>query len=152
MDISESTQRQGHRLLQLGALLFLAALLVGLFVPKFAVPRLGLSVHLLGLLQGIFLMVLGTVWPRLLLTTGAARSGFFLLVYGCMAAWIANLLAAIWGAGNAMLPIAGGADHGTSIQEEVIALALRSAAVSLIASVVLVLWGLRTVPGARPGS
>jgi hydroxylaminobenzene mutase len=151
MNISESIQRQGHRLLQLGVLLFLAALLVGLGVPTFAVPRLALSVHLLGLLQGIFLMVLGTVWPRLLVTTAMARIGFFLLVYGCIAAWTANLLAAIWGAGNAMLPIAAGAAHGTSIQEGVIAVALRSAAVSLIAAAVLVLWGLRAVPGAKWG-
>src|SRR5258708_34831934 len=95
-------------------------------------------------------MVLGTVWPRLLLTTGTARPGFFLLVYGCVAAWTANLLAAIWGAGGAMLPIAAGAAHGTSIQEGVIAMALKSAAVSLVAGVVLVLWGLRAVPGAQP--
>ena len=54
------------------------------------------------------------------------------------------------GAGNAVLPIAAGAAHGTSIQEGVIALALRSAAVSLIAGVVLVLWGLRAVHGAQP--
>jgi hypothetical protein len=41
------TVRQGHRLLQVGMFLFLAALLVGLAVPSFAVPRLGLSSHLL---------------------------------------------------------------------------------------------------------
>ncbi len=151
MNVSESTHRQGHRLLQLGVLLFLAALLVGLVVPKFAVPRLGLSVHLLGLLQGIFLMVLGVVWPRLLLAPATRPVGIFLVVYGCFAAWMANLLAAIWGAGNTMLPIAAGAAHGTSIQERVISVVLRSAAVSLIAAAVLVLWGLRAFPGRQPG-
>ena len=39
MDTSDWALRQGHRLIQLGVLLFLAALLVGLIVPKFAVPR-----------------------------------------------------------------------------------------------------------------
>jgi hypothetical protein len=37
--------RQGHRLLQLGMLVFLFALVVGVAVPTFAVPRLGLSTH-----------------------------------------------------------------------------------------------------------
>ena len=59
MDTSDWSRRQGHRLLQLGTLLFLLACLVGLVVPTFAVPRLGLSTHLLGIMQGIFLMVMG---------------------------------------------------------------------------------------------
>jgi hydroxylaminobenzene mutase len=130
-------------LLQLGTLLFLLALLVGLAVPTFAVPRLGLSTHLLGIMQGTFLMITGLVWPRLRLTRVIARIGFFLAVYGCFAAWTANLLAAIWGAGNSMLPIAAGPAHGSSIQEGIIAIALRSAAVALIALAMLILWGLR---------
>jgi (hydroxyamino)benzene mutase len=143
MDTSDWSRRQGHHLLQLGVLLFLFALLVGVAVPTFAVPRLGLSTHLLGLMQGIFLMVIGVLWPRLQVTRLTARIGVFLAVYGCFAAWTANLFAAIWGAGNRMLPIAAGAAHGSSIQEGIIAIALMSAAVSLIAVALLILWGLR---------
>jgi (hydroxyamino)benzene mutase len=143
-------QRQGHRLLQIGVLLFLGALFVGLFVPQFAVPRLGLSVHLLGLLQGIFLMVLGLLWPRLLVSPTAGRVGVFLVVYGCVAALTANFLAAFRGAGHGMLPIAAGAAHGTSIEETLISVALRSAAASLIVANILVLWGLRRFSGPEP--
>lgn len=143
MDASDSSRRQGHRLIQLGMLLFLFALLVGLVVPAFAVPRLGLATHLLGIMQGLFLMIVGVLWPRLRLTRLMARVGLFLAVYGCFAAWTANLSAAIWGAGTSMLPIAAGSAHGSSMQERVIAIALRSAAVSLIAVALLVLWGLR---------
>ena len=132
-------------------LLFLLALFVGLAVPRFAVPRLGLSTHLLGIMQGIFLMVVGLLWPRLRLTPGLARIGFFLAVYGCFAAWTANLSAAIWGAGNSMLPIAAGPAHGSQIQEGIIAIALRSAAVSLIAVAMLMLWGLRGSRGDQSG-
>jgi (hydroxyamino)benzene mutase len=151
MDTPESSGRQGQRLLQLGMLLFLLALLVGLVVPRFAVPRLGLSTHLLGITQGLFLMVMGVVWPRLRLTAALARIGFSLVVYGCLAAWTANLSAAIWGAGNSMLPIAAGPAHGSLIQEGTIAIALRSAAVSLIVAAMLMLWGLRGLPGDQPG-
>jgi (hydroxyamino)benzene mutase len=148
MGTSDGSRRQGHRLLQSGVLLFLLALLAGLVVPRFAVPRLGLSTHLLGIMQGTFLMVLGLLWPRLRVTRPMRRAGVFLAVYGCFAAWTANLSAAIWGAGNSMLPIAAGSAHGSSIQEGTIAIALRSAAVSLIAVSLLVLWGLRTFAAA----
>lgn len=143
--IADWRLREAHRLLRLGLLLFLVALLVGLVVPRFAVPRLGLSVHLLGILQGLFLTVLGLLWPRLRLTRGMSRSAFWLAAYGCLAAWTANLLAAVWGAGSSMLPIAAGHARGSLFQEAAIAIGLRTAAVSLIAAVTLVLWGLRTV-------
>jgi len=53
-------------------------------------------------MQGLFLMVLGGFWPRLRLTPAMSRVGVFLAIYGCFAAWTANLSAAIWGAGNSM--------------------------------------------------
>jgi len=151
MDTSDVLERQGHRLLQLGMLLFLFALIVGLIVPKFAVPRLGLSTHLLGIMQGTFLMVAGLLWGRLRLSPAMSRIGVFLAVYGCLAAWIANLSAAIRGAGNSMLPIAAGQAHGSALQEGMIAVALRSAAVSLIAVAILILWGLRRFGIAEAG-
>jgi hydroxylaminobenzene mutase len=147
MDTSDGSIRQGHRLLQLGMLLFLCALLVGVFVPRFAVPRLGLSAHLLGLMQGLFLMITGLLWPRLRMRPAISRVGFWLAVYGCFAAWTANLLAAIWGAGNTMLPMAAGQAHGSALQEGIIAVALRTGGASLIAVAILILWGLRGPPG-----
>lgn len=144
--------RQGHRLLQVGTVLFLVALIVGLAVPKFAVPRLALSTHLLGLLQGMFLMVLGLIWPRLRLAGGTARAASALVVYGCLAAWTANLLGAIWGAGNSMVPIAAGTAHGTGAQETAIAALLMTAAVALVASVAMVAWGLRGAPAPQARS
>lgn len=144
------TLRQSHRLLQLGILLFLLALFIGLAVPAFAVPRLALSAHLLGITQGIFLMVIGLLWPRLRFTQSISRLAFVLVVYGCVGALTANLLAGIWGAGNSILPIAAGQARGTDVQEMILTVILRSAGVSLIAAVALIAWGLRT--GADQGS
>jgi hydroxylaminobenzene mutase len=148
MDRSDRTARQGHRLLQLGIFLFLCALIVGLAVPHFAVPRLGLSTHLLGIMQGIFLLVTGLLWPKLKLTRALSRLTFFSVVYGCFAAWTSNLLAAAWGAGNSMLPIAAGPARGSVLQERFIAVGLRTAAIALIMTAALMLWGLRN-PGVR---
>ena len=142
-ELPDSRGREGHRLLRVGILLFLCALLVGLAVPRFAVPRLGLSTHLLGLMQGTFLLVAGSLWPKLKLTGGMSRAGSYLAVYGCVAAWTANLLAAVWGAGNSMLPIAAGQARGNVVQERIIAAGLVTAAVSLIAMAIIMLWGLR---------
>jgi hydroxylaminobenzene mutase len=95
-------------------------------------------------MQGIFVMVIGLLWPRLRLTQSVSRLTFGLVVYGCFAAWTANILAAIWGAGNSMLPIAAGHARGTALQEAIIKVVLRTAAVSLIAAVAFIAWGLRT--------
>jgi hydroxylaminobenzene mutase len=127
----------------MGTVLFLFALLAGLGVPQFAVPRLGLSAHLLGIMQGLFLMVTGLPWPKLRLSRTASQVGFWLAIYGCFAAWAANVFAGISGAGNTMLPIAAGQARGNALQEEIIAIGLRTAAASLIAVSLLILWGLR---------
>ena len=105
MHASEWKVHEGHRLLRLGILLFLFALLVGLAVPAFAVPRLGLSAHLLGIMQGMFLIITGLLWAKLRLTRTMSRLGFCLVIYGCFAAWTANVLAGVWGAGNSTLPL-----------------------------------------------
>ena len=139
--------RQEHRLLQLGIFLFLCALIVGIAVPYFAVPRLGLSTHLLGIMQGIFLLVTGSLWAKLKLSRALSRLAFFAVVYGCVVAWTSNLLAAIWGAGNSMLPIAAGQARGSALQEGIISVGLRTAAIALIVAAALILWGLRDPGG-----
>ena len=143
LELRGSRARDGHRLLRVGMVLFLFALLVGLVVPRFAVPRLGLSTHLLGLMQGTFLLAAGSLWPKLTLTRAVSRAGSYLAAYGCIAAWTANLLGALWGAGNSMLPIAAGQARGSVVQERIIAAGLVTAAVSLITMAMIMLWGVR---------
>jgi len=150
MEPSATADRQARRLLQLGLALFLLALFVGILVPRFAVPRLALSTHLLGLLQGTFVVAVSAVWPRLNFTRATSWLAFWLLVYGCVAAWLANLLGAYWGAGNTLLPMAAGSAHGSALQEGAIVVLLRSSAVALVVSLALSLWAsLRSFPSGR---
>ncbi|MGH7865418.1 MAG: hypothetical protein ACREQB_10530 [Candidatus Binataceae bacterium] len=142
--------RRGTILLRLGTSLFLIGLLVGLAISNFggalnvfALPRAALSAHLIGLMQGTFLVAIGTVWPLLRLASTLSRATFWLLVYGFAAAFVANLLAAVWGAGGSMLPQSTGGIQGSALEETVIAIILRTAAVSQIAAVALIVWGLR---------
>jgi hydroxylaminobenzene mutase len=125
-------------------LLFLIGLCIGLFVHLFAVPRLALSAHLLAITQGLFVMIIGLLWPKLGLTRAWSRVALVLPLYGCLAALSANLLGAAWGAGNSMLPFAAGPAHGSVLQETIIKICLRTAAASLIAGSFLILWGLQS--------
>jgi len=135
--------RTGRRLLRLGVLLFLLGLLTGLVVPMLANPRMGLSSHLEGVMNGIFLVVLGLLWPRLRLSRSASMIALCLALYGTYVNWATTLVAAAWGAGAPMMPIAGLDHQGTRLQEGVIAFGLVSLALAMIATCAVVLWGLR---------
>lgn len=134
---------QGHRLLQLGMFLFLLGLLTGLTVPMLDNPRMGLSSHLEALMNGMLLILLGLLWPKLSLPRTPLTIAFWLAVYGTFANWLATLLAAIWGAGASM-PIAAGDLKGSATQELVINVLLYSLTFAMIAVAVLVLLGLRS--------
>lgn len=129
-------------LLQLGVLLFLIGLLTGFVVPVLAIPRMGLSAHLEGVMNGIVLMVLGLMWPRLRLGAGLQRAAFGLAVYAAFANWAATLISAATGAA-ALMPIAGGGASGNAVAEAVVGFLLISLSVAMIAAFLLVLWGLR---------
>lgn len=135
--------RQARRMLQLGALLLLLGLVTGLFVPMLAVPRLGVSAHIVGVLGGLFLIVLGLLWPQLRLESRASGFGFGLAIYSFYAGWLMPLLGSLWGAGSTMLPLAAGTARGTAFQEGVIATGLVTSAIALVSLCVLILWGLR---------
>lgn len=147
---STTQERAGHRLLQLGVLLFLLGLLVGLAVPALANPRMALASHLEGVMNGLFLIVLGLLWPKLVLSARLLSVTFALAVYGTFANLAATLLAAVWAAG-AMMPIAAQEHTGSAAQETLIRLLLVSLALAMIAVCVLVLTGLRSaVPARKP--
>ena len=139
---------QSHRLLQVGVCLLLVAVSLGLAIPHFAAPRLALSAHLIGVLQGMLLLVVGSLWARFNLTRIESTLAFCLAVYQALAAFLSNLLAAAWGAGNSILPIAAGTAHGSTVQEAIIIIGLRSAGAALIAALLLLLWGLRRASAA----
>lgn len=141
--------RIGHRLLQWGVFLFLLGLLTGFVVPMLATPRVGLTSHLEGVMNGTFLVVLGLVWPKLRLGAGAQVTGLWLAVFGTYANWGTTLLSGAMGAGEQMMPIASAGHRGTDAQELLITVGLVALSVAMIAVTVMVLYGLRG-PGQEP--
>ncbi len=143
MKTSTVLSRQGHRLLQVGVALFLFSSLEGFAIPYLAVPRLGLSVHTLSALQGVILLTLGLLWPRLNLGATTSRIACWFLIYSTFATLVPYVLASVWGAGNSIMPLAAGAARGSAFQETVITAVLYSAAPTILISLALILWGLR---------
>jgi hydroxylaminobenzene mutase len=141
--------RQSHRLLQIGVALFLFVTLQGLAIQNFAVPSLGRSVHTLSLSTGLLLVGLGLLWPRLTLGAATLRLAFWFLAYSTLATIVAFLLAAIWGAGNSVIPLAAGAAHGSAAQEVTITVVLASTIPTGVVAFALILWGLRVAPADR---
>jgi hydroxylaminobenzene mutase len=134
-------------MLELGVLLILIGLLTGLVVPMLAVPRLGLSAHIVGVMSGMLLAIFGLAWPRAALSERSASIGCWLAVYSCYAGWLAPLIGGIAGAGASMLPVASGGLRGSALAEGSISLLLGSAAVAIVSCCAILLSGLRR---ARP--
>lgn len=140
--MTAAQDRLAHRLLQLGILLFLLGLLVGLAVPAFANPRMGLASHMEGLMNGLFLVGLGLLWPKLTLAPRTQTIAFWLAAYGAFANLAATLLAAVVGGGE-MMPIAAQGRVASAGLEAAISGLLVTLGVADLAVCVLVLVGLR---------
>lgn len=131
--------QQSSRLIFSGLLLFLMGLITGLLVPFFTNPRMGLSAHMEAVMNGMFLIILGLLWKKLLLSVTWLRTTYWLVLYGTFANFSAVVLAAITGNGK-MMPIAGGKE-GSGFSEAIISFLLVTLALSMITVCIIVLTG-----------
>lgn len=133
---------KGRGLLWHGVFLFLLGLLTGMATGAMSNPRMGLSSHLEGVMNGLFLMVLGLLWGRLRLSGRWLTALFWLALYGTYVNWASTLAAAIFGTGR-MTPIAGAGHQGAAWQENLVDAGLYSLSVAMLAVCVIALVGLR---------
>jgi hydroxylaminobenzene mutase len=140
--------RQGRRFLQLGLAFIFYSSFAGFVIPFLGSPRIGLSVHTLSALQGVFLLAVGLLWPKLKLGATTSWIAFWLFIYGAASILAAYTIAAIWGVGIETILLAGelpqGLSHGTAFQETFIKVLAYSSAPTGLTSFALILWGLRT--------
>lgn len=129
-------------LFTLGLVLFLIGLLTGFAVPALKNPRMALSSHLEAVLNGMFLMLLGLLWPHIHLPNAWGVTAVALIVYAGYANWLATLLAAAWGAGRRLAPIAA-ADHEASVAKEwIVNVLLVSLGLAIVVGVGIVIAGI----------
>jgi (hydroxyamino)benzene mutase len=129
-------------LFRLGLILFLIGLLTGFTIPALKNPRMALSSHLEAVLNGMFLVLLGLLWPHVDLPHAWGVAAVVLIVYAAYANWLASLLAAFWGAGRKLAPIAAGDHEGTAARESVVSFLLVSLSVAIVVGIVIVIVGI----------
>lgn len=142
MEISNLKNTQSDRLIFLGVLLFLTGLIIGLLAPVFENPRMGVSSHIEGVLNGMFLMLLAQIWNKINLTGRWLKVTFWLAVYGTFANCLGILFAAIFNGGK-MLGIMAEGREGSPLVEGIIGFSLISLSVAMIIVSVAVLVGLK---------
>ncbi len=103
-------------------------------------PRMGLTAHLEGVMNGMFIVILGLIWNRLIINDKWLSYTFWLTLYGSFANFVAVTIAALTGAGK-MMPIAGGKE-GPTVIEAIISFLLITLALAMIFVCVVVLTGL----------
>ena len=132
-----------RRLIWHGMFLFLLGLLTGFAETKFANPRMGLAAHLEGVMNGTFLIALGAVWMEVRLSEKLKVAAYWSALYGAYVNWAATALAAVFGVG-ALSPITGAGHHALPWQEAFVTALFMSVGLAIVASSLLVLWGLRS--------
>lgn len=132
---------KGRALLWHGVLLFLLGLLTGLATGAMNNPRMGLSSHLEGVMNGLFLLVLGLLWGRLRLSARWLTALFWLALYGTYVNWASTLAAGVFGTGRTT-PIVGAGHRGAAWQENLVDAGLYSLSVAMLAVCLILLVGL----------
>jgi len=125
-----------------GMFLFLLGLLTGFAETHFANVRMGLAAHLEGVMNGTFLVALGAVWTEVRLSPPTKAAAYWTALYGTYANWFVTSLAAYFGTA-ALSPITAAGRTGLPWQESVVTVGFLTVGISIIASSVIVLWGLR---------
>ena len=142
MDEIKFKNDQANKLIFLGLLLFLIGLIIGMIVPVFANPRLGVSSHIEGVLNGIFLIVLGLVWHKVELSLKWLSITFYLAIYGTFVNCFGILIAAIFNAGK-MLGIAANGQEGAPLVEGIVSFCLISLSIAMLIVSIVLLVGLK---------
>lgn len=131
-----------RRLMWHGMLLFLIGLVTGFAEQHFTNTRMALAAHLEGVMNGTFLVVLGAVWNEVRLAPRAKTIAYWVALYGTYGNWLVTTLAAAFGTA-ALSPITGAGHRGQSWQETLVTFGFLSVGITIIATALFSLWGLR---------
>jgi hydroxylaminobenzene mutase len=134
-------ETRNRRLMWHGMFLFLLGLITGLLERRFTNMRMGIAAHLEGVMNGTFLVALGAIWSEVRLAP-PATTAYWRTLHARYANWMFTTLAAVFGTA-ASTPIPSAGQHGEPWQESLVGTGFLSVAIVIIASLILILWGLR---------
>jgi hydroxylaminobenzene mutase len=129
-------------LVRAGFVLFVLALLTGLFIPVLLNKKMALAAHVTGVMNALMLIVLGLAWELLTISPLQANiiQGTFL--YATYINWVASCLAAAWGTSR-QTPVAGAGFNAAPWKEMVVQGLQISLGLAILAGAGLVVYGLR---------
>lgn len=139
MEIQNLKSKQSNLLILLGLILFFIGLAVGLFVQQMTNPRMGLSAHMQGITNGIFLIALGLIWQKIQLSKKWLKATYALGIFGTFANLLIVLYSAITGHGK-MMPVAGGKE-GTPFSEALVSGTLMALSLAMLIVCIAVIIG-----------
>jgi hydroxylaminobenzene mutase len=93
-------------------------------------------------MNGIFLLALGAAWNEVRLPDPVKAATYCTALYGTYVNWLVTSIAAAFGAA-ANSPITSAGHHAQPWQESFVAAGFLSVTVAMIATSILVIWGLR---------
>jgi hydroxylaminobenzene mutase len=93
-------------------------------------------------MNGIFLVALGAVWTEVRLSPRLKVAAYWGALYGTYANWALTTLAAIFGTA-ALSPITAAGHSAQLWQESVVTIGFMSVGIVIVATSILILWGLR---------
>lgn len=140
-------ESSNRRLMWHGMFLFLMGLLTGFAEQHFANVRMALAAHLEGVMNGTFLLALGAVWNEVRLPARSRAITYWIALYATYGNWLITSLAAAFGTA-ALSPITGAGHSGSPWQESFVTLGFLSVGITIIATSIFVLWGLRAKAAA----
>ncbi len=134
-----------RRLLWHGILLCTLGFIVGLFIPLYVNPRAGLATHLLGITQGLFLAVVGLIYPYLKLSFKLARVNFWMLLISAYIGMAGEFTGAAFGLTKVFIITAEGFPPGSAWMENTVEIAIKGISSFILLSCLIILFGLRRV-------
>jgi hydroxylaminobenzene mutase len=138
-----------RRLVRHGLLLFLLGLITGFVLPVMTNPRAGLAGHLEGVMNGMFLVIVGLAWSDLKLSSRAGQAVSWLASFGAYANWAATTASGVLGTSKGT-PIAGAGFHASPLAEHAVyALLVMVGLTTVVACIGLVVGAWRS---KQPGT
>jgi hydroxylaminobenzene mutase len=126
-----------------GMILFLLGMVLAFGFMPYTNKRMGVAVHLEGVTNGTFMVVVALIWNYFHVPARAKKVAYYSIFVGSYFNWFGTLLAALWGAGAALSPVLGAGYVAAPWQESVIGVVLPVSGLAEILCVMIILWGLR---------
>jgi (hydroxyamino)benzene mutase len=132
-----------RRFLWHGIFICTLGFIIGLFIPLYANPRAGLAAHTLGITEGIFLAIIGLVYPQLKLSFSLAQTSFWMLIISVYVGLLGQFLSAAFGLKKILVITGTGMSEGDFWIETGVEIATKGISVLLLIACAIVLFGLR---------